>query len=422
MNNKIAHGNRTGQDEVTERSTDVGKHTQSITNNTANTTKLARLLTDPDVQRWHDNLARGSPHTAEVRVRKLGLFCERHRMTPKQLINISQNDVKTISDLLEDHVSILESENKSPGTIDDHLKAVKSWLRHFDIEVRRKIKIRNNGYTTTLQDEIVPNAEEMAAIYASAGLRSSVVVSLMAKAGLRPGVIGNHDGTDGLQIRDMPDIQIRGDKVIVVRTPCMVVVRRELSKARHQYTTFLTRTATQQLVAYLGERLIQGETLDMNSPVVAPYHRYETRQGQNSTKSFLPTQRVSTIVRNVFRPRFGWRPYVLRRYFATQLLTGESKTRMSSDFREYIMGHKGTMYARYTTNNGSPSKELLAEIRRAYERAEEFLDQNGESEKLLEQKRQAQAAIEDATPEQLGRILEALRIQDAGKIGQVVVN
>lgn len=43
-------------------------------------------------------------------------------------------------------------------------------------------------------------------------------------------MIGNHDGTDGLQIRDIPDIQLRGDKVIVVRTPCMVVVRRELSR------------------------------------------------------------------------------------------------------------------------------------------------------------------------------------------------
>lgn len=93
---------------------------------------------------------------------------------------------------------------------------------------------------------------------------------------------------------------------------------------------------------------------------------------------------------------------------------------MSQDFREYLMGHKGTMYARYTTNNGSLSEELLTEIRSAYARSEEFLDQTEEQEKLLEQRRQAQMAIEDATPEQLDRILEAMNL--AGKIGQVVVN
>ena len=418
MKNEEANNRTTIKDKVVKGQINVGKHTLPDTH--SNTTKLSKLLENTDIKRWYNNLARGSPHTAEVRVRKLGLFCERHHTTPAQLINVATKDPKTMADLLEDHVIILESENKSPGTIEDHLKAVKSWLRHFDIEIRRKIRIRNSNLTTTLQDEIIPNAEEMAAIYSSAGLRASVIISLMAKAGLRPGVIGNHNGTDGLRIKDIPDLEILQNRAVAVRTPCMVVVRHELSKARHRYVSFLTRTATKQLVSYLNDRFAHGEPLRNNSPVVAPYHRYETYRGKNSAKEFLPTRRVSAIVRNVFRPRFGWRPYVLRRYFATQLLTGESKTKMSQDFREYLMGHKGTMYARYTTNNGIPSEELLAEIRGAYARSEEFLDQTEEQERLLEQRRQAQTAIEDATPEQLDRILEAMNL--AGKIGQAVAN
>ena len=35
-----------------------------------------------------DNLARGSPLTAEVRVRRLGAFCSQYKMRPGQIIDI----------------------------------------------------------------------------------------------------------------------------------------------------------------------------------------------------------------------------------------------------------------------------------------------------------------------------------------------
>ncbi len=45
-------------------------------------------------------------------------------------------------------------------------------------------------------------------MFAGASLHSSVMISFMAKSGLRPEVLGNHDGTDGLRMRDLPDIAI----------------------------------------------------------------------------------------------------------------------------------------------------------------------------------------------------------------------
>jgi len=68
--------------------------------------------------------------------------------------------------------------------------------RHFDVEIRRRIRISSTGPAPVLENERVPNADEMAEIYSRAGLRESAVISLMAKAGLRPEVIGNYDGTD----------------------------------------------------------------------------------------------------------------------------------------------------------------------------------------------------------------------------------
>jgi hypothetical protein len=53
-----------------------------------------RLLEDPDVKRWYDNLARGSRNTAIVRLRRLGLFCEQNNTTPTGLVHIGKKDAK----------------------------------------------------------------------------------------------------------------------------------------------------------------------------------------------------------------------------------------------------------------------------------------------------------------------------------------
>ena len=127
---------------------------------------------------------------------------------------------------------------------------------------------------------------------------------------------------------------------------------------------------------------------------------------------------MSQIIRDTFRPRFAWRPYVLRPYFDTQLLIAESKGKMVHDFRVFFMGHKGTMESRYTTNKGVLPEVLMAEMREAFTRSEEYLDQTGAPD-AQEQRLQAQRMIQDATPAQLGHMLEALR---AGKMDQVAAS
>lgn len=127
---------------------------------------------------------------------------------------------------------------------------------------------------------------------------------------------------------------------------------------------------------------------------------------------------MSQIIRDTFRPRFAWRPYVLRPYFDTQLLIAESKGRTVHDFRVFFMGHKGTMESRYTTNKGVLPGALMAEMREAFARSEEHLDQS-ETADVQEQRLQAQRMIQDATPAQLGQILEAIQ---AGKMDQVAAS
>ena len=102
------------------------------------------------------------------------------------------------------------------------------------------------------------------------------------------------------------------------------------------------------------------------------------------------------MVRNAFRPRFEWRPYVLRAYFDTQLLIAESNGRIAHDFRVFFMGHKGSIESRYTTNKGRLPDVLVNEMRDAFGRSEEYLDQTG-TDPSQEQRMELQQIVEGAT-------------------------
>ncbi|MFQ5910718.1 MAG: site-specific integrase, partial [Thermoplasmata archaeon] len=87
------------------------------------------LLEDAEVRRWYDNNARGSVVTADVYLRRLGNFCERHDTTPKELAGKSEKELYAI---LLDYVSELEGEGKAGSYIGSIMRALKSWLTHND--------------------------------------------------------------------------------------------------------------------------------------------------------------------------------------------------------------------------------------------------------------------------------------------------
>ena len=65
-------------------------------------------------------------------------------------------------------------------------------------------------------------------------------------------------------------------------------MRKELSKTNNSYLTFSTKSATRHVVAYLNDRLVRGESLHADSPVIAPDHIYKTGRGRNSSKDVPP--------------------------------------------------------------------------------------------------------------------------------------
>ena len=146
--------------------------------------KYARFFEDEVFSRWFRNLARGSPITAEVAVRRLGRACELLE-TSGGLLDWAGRDLKGLQDSLEDLVDRLEDEGKAPSYISGILKAVRSWLRYNDVKLTRTIKVSNPTATPTIEDEQVPSKEELSRIFRASSPRVRVAEAFIAFADLR---------------------------------------------------------------------------------------------------------------------------------------------------------------------------------------------------------------------------------------------
>jgi hypothetical protein len=335
------------------------------------------LLDDKDVSRWHANVARGSQVTADVYLRRLGNFCGRFNVTPKSLVSMGEDQRYN---LMLDAISTLE-DDYTGSYILSIVKAIKSWLAHNKIEIKRKLRIKGSQDTPTLRNERVPTQDELRKIFLSGDKKTRTTSALVAHTGVRIKTIGNYQGNDGLRVRDLPEMKVEGGTVEFEAVPLLVVVRRELSKAGHQYLTFLGEEGCDYLKDYLETRMREGEEITPESAIVTP---------KRKMKPFIRATNVGDVIRQAIRRAgFRWRPYVLRSYFDTQLMLAESKGLVLRDYRSFWMGHKGDIENRYTTNKGRLPESVIEDMREAYGRSQKFLQTTGRDESSEERLRES---------------------------------
>jgi hypothetical protein len=229
--------------------------------------KYKPLLEDERVRKWVDYVARGSSVTAQVYFRRLGRVCDEKGLLPLDLLN---NDEELLWNFLNDLISEMEIKGKAGGYIQSTLKAIKSWLSFNGIEIRRKLKVKRANDTPTPRGNQPITASLLRQLYSASPLKVRCIIALLAGSGIRPEVIGKDDGSDGLRLGDIPELEIEAGRVRFRKTPPMLIVRQELSKAGHQYFTFITKEGCEFLSHYLVERIRAGELLTPSSPLIAP--------------------------------------------------------------------------------------------------------------------------------------------------------
>jgi len=125
----------------------------------------------------------------------------------------------------------------------------------------------------------------------------------MAFSGLRPQTLGNYTGIDGIKLGDFAEAQVNEKGIAFTKIPTMLVVRRGLSKAKHQYFTFAPQQTITYIEEYLEERVKQGERLGKDSPLLG----FDPR-GVKKNK-FLRRTLVTRDIRGaILRAGFSWSP------------------------------------------------------------------------------------------------------------------
>ena len=188
------------------------------------------MLADPDVQRWIRRLEKGAPSTKDVWPRRLAAFCVAAKITPKGLLELQPRQVIDVLDSFETR----ERARGSRGSyVAFSVKVVRSWLRYGGKDLPRgAVKVKDADRT---YEETALSREQLLTVYHVATSREKVAVALMATGGLRPMVLGNYLGDDGLRLTDLPDVRTHREEVQILKVPLRVVIRQELSKAGHTY-------------------------------------------------------------------------------------------------------------------------------------------------------------------------------------------
>jgi hypothetical protein len=150
-----------------------------------NKAKDAFLLFDEDAKRWYRNLARGSKITADVSLRRLGLFCLEKDIKPRQLIELGKEKA---TKLVLDTIDEFEAKGYSNSYIKNIIKALKSWLKFNNMALTVEVKINDAEDSSTLANEWTPTQEELAKIFRACKLDARAAAALMAFSGLRPQV------------------------------------------------------------------------------------------------------------------------------------------------------------------------------------------------------------------------------------------
>ena len=330
--------------------------------------KYLGMLENEKVRRWYENLEAKSILTATVFLRVLGYYCELNRTNPDAILNDAR--AGRLKDDFTDFVRRMEKKGRAGSYISRFRKAVISWLRFNGVKAELNVNIRGEYETPTIVNERVPTKDELSSVIRKSSARGRVAISLMAFSGLRPESLGNYDGTDGLKFSDFPELKLTDRGVELSKIPTQVVIRPNLSKARCKYFSFLGEEGCMYLKEYIQERLKEEGSLDAEGPVFW----FKPRGKGLQRNSFLRTTLVTRDIREaIVGAGLKMRPYVLRAYFSTGLDIAESKGMISHPWRQFIMGHKGDIEARYSTNKRLPPS-IVEDMRIAYRKCLQFIE------------------------------------------------
>ena len=352
------------------------------------------LLGEPDVLAWYKEISLVHNVRAEDYLRRLHRYCRAIGVTPAKLVARAKDEnggrkgverqFQAFAALLraphkpEDHGQANEhgvkpekcAKGHPASYVGNYGKTLRSYMAFQDIALRR-IPLGDQDAAPTLEGVPLLTKVNVRTALRAADLRGRVVIAVRAWTGLRPEVLGKPDASDGLILRDLPELRIKEGVVTFDRTPTVVLVRRALSKIHRPEVKFLPPEACTLLKEYLEHRALNGEELGPDSAIV-------TSDRYSATK-FLETQSLSRIVKEALvAAGVPNRAYDLRNYFIMGLEAAEHDGKLTHADKEFFIGRKKEIDAKYTKFRVLPP-EVVERLRETYKACEPYLGARAET-------------------------------------------
>jgi site-specific recombinase XerD len=242
--------------------------------------------------------------------------------------------VQNHSGFLNDYIAELQDNGLKPNSVNNCIKAVKTFYRV-------------NGAEVTLSEPLVrkavykdraPKPEEIALMLDKSAVRESFIIAAIATGGFREGTFAK------LKYR-----HVRED-LEANRIPIHVHVEAAITKGKyHDYDTFLNAEASHLLKLYIedrkrGSRAMPPEELTDDSPLIRNSRVANKVLGvsEKTISKIVHELAISTKIAKKLPDSWMYsvRTHSLRKYFRTQM----SATKLDSEIINYMMGHTVDTY------------------------------------------------------------------------------
>lgn len=337
---------------------------------------IINCLKTKKVDEWYENLRAKSETFCETYLRNFGLWLEWIDESPESVTNLARDGYEAFKSKISDRIRQMERTGKLGSYISVTLKALMSYLKFRNVSIKLNLNIRCENENPTIENQVPPSKDNLKKVLRRPSTRTRVAISLMAFTGIRPRVMGDINGNDGLVLRDMPEL-ILETKITFsdMEKPSMLNVKGFLSKNRKKYLTFLGREVKEYIVEYLNERKNNGKELGPESPLIQIQEkgwRKHRNYVEEPHKFFMTTLILMDIKQMILDSGFKWRPYIFKNYYSAQMDMAENKEIISHSLRQFLIGHNGTItdsYARKTLTT-----EQIEEYRDIFKRFEPFVE------------------------------------------------
>ena len=301
--------------------------------------KVEEIIKDDDTREWIETI---DSESAKINYQKhLAEYLLDRKLTIQELVsNFKKNEIDEIKKVQAFVNQMLK--RLAPGTVANYVSAIKSRMQYDGAQFTRNVKIPNRTHHPTVENEVVPTKDQIITFLRNARPATQVIISLIAFLGVRFKVIAD------LRVKDFPEMRIKeNNEVIFEKTPTRIKVRKELSKNRKEYQTFLIEAGCMIVKNALEIRMRKGEKLDSESLIV-PTECDKTTVRQRAK---AVARRLNTVFDKV---KYDSRPYSLKNFFATALMNSG----LEQNWQTFFMGYTGPIQNTYSVRRQQPAEQI----------------------------------------------------------------